>query len=405
MITQPLRQHEGPAFTRLFTLIRSADVAFTNLETQFHDYESHAMHLSGGTYMRSDPALAQELAWAGFDLLSRANNHAGDYGVAAMALTSQHVADVGLVQAGVGRDLDAARQPGYWNTESATVALISAASTFPDHARAGNARGRIPPRPGLNPLRFQVEFVLSRRQMEQIRSIRRSLNFRTANTGDELLWLRHQFTVGRTPRVRTTPNQLDLEEISNQVRRANQRADHVVVSIHAHESGRNRFEPPEFLVSFAHAMIDAGADVVVGHGPHLLRGIEIYNSKPILYSLGNFIYQNETVDELPADNYESLDMQPDATVEQYNQQMLDVRDGHEWNWHSLVVVCHWQGSRLQQLKLHPLVIESTGATRGVPRIASLREGTKIVRDLQRHSSIFDTRIDLENFTVVVPTGE
>ena len=47
----------------------------------FHDYEPYAMSSSGGTYMRAEPALVKELVWAGFDMVARANNHAGDYGV------------------------------------------------------------------------------------------------------------------------------------------------------------------------------------------------------------------------------------------------------------------------------------------------------------------------------------
>ena len=52
--------------------------------------------------------------------------------------------------------------------------------------------------------------------------------------------------------------------------------------------------PADFIPIFARAVIDAGADVFVGHGPHVLRGIEIYKGKPIFYSLSNFIFQNET---------------------------------------------------------------------------------------------------------------
>jgi hypothetical protein len=82
-------------------LIRSADVAFTNLEMLFHDYEPYAMNQSGGTYMRAEPALAKELVLAGFDLVSRANNHTGDYGVEGMRLTTTHVAAAELVPAGI----------------------------------------------------------------------------------------------------------------------------------------------------------------------------------------------------------------------------------------------------------------------------------------------------------------
>jgi Bacterial capsule synthesis protein PGA_cap len=69
-------------------IVRGADAIFTNLEMLFHDYESYAMNESGGTYMRAEPALAKELVWAGFDLVSRANNHTADYGVLGMNLTT-----------------------------------------------------------------------------------------------------------------------------------------------------------------------------------------------------------------------------------------------------------------------------------------------------------------------------
>ena len=74
IITRRLSPYKEPAFLQMLDLIRNADVAFTNLEMLFHDYETYAMNQSGGTYMRAEPALAKELAWAGFDLVARANN-------------------------------------------------------------------------------------------------------------------------------------------------------------------------------------------------------------------------------------------------------------------------------------------------------------------------------------------
>src|SRR4029450_12349761 len=101
IITRKLSVYSEPAFTRIIELVRGADVGFTNLEMLFHDYEPYAMNESGGTYMRAEPALVKELVWTGFDMVSRANNHAGDYGVLGMNLTSKYVAEAGLVQAGV----------------------------------------------------------------------------------------------------------------------------------------------------------------------------------------------------------------------------------------------------------------------------------------------------------------
>ncbi len=102
IITRRLSVYQEPEFLKLMDLMRGADVSFTNLEMLFHDYESYPMNESGGTYMRAEPALVKELVWAGFDLVSRANNHTGDYGVEGMRTTTKYVGQAGLVQAGVG---------------------------------------------------------------------------------------------------------------------------------------------------------------------------------------------------------------------------------------------------------------------------------------------------------------
>ena len=58
IITRKLSVYQEPEFLKMIELIRDADVAFTNVEMLFHDYESYPMHASGGTYMRAEPALA-----------------------------------------------------------------------------------------------------------------------------------------------------------------------------------------------------------------------------------------------------------------------------------------------------------------------------------------------------------
>ena len=58
-----------------------------------------------------------------------------------------------------------------------------------------------------------------------------------------------------------------------------------------------------FLETFSRRCVDAGADAVIGHGPHELRGIEIYHGAPIFYSLGNFLFETETVEKQPYDAY------------------------------------------------------------------------------------------------------
>ena len=109
IITRKLSPYREPQFLEMIEMIRNADMAFTNLEMLFHDYEPYPAHQSGGTWMRGDPVLAKELVWAGFDMVARANNHTGDYGVLGMQLTTKYVEEAGLVHAGTGDSLPEAQ--------------------------------------------------------------------------------------------------------------------------------------------------------------------------------------------------------------------------------------------------------------------------------------------------------
>ena len=154
IITRALSVYEEPAYLEMIEMIRGADVAFTNLEVLLHDYEMAPAARSGGTWMRADPKMADELAWAGFDLVAMANNHSGDYGVEGMLATIKHTRDAGIVGAGTGGSLTSAREAKFLETTKARVALISMSSTITPHSVAGRSRDDIPPRPGLSPLRF-----------------------------------------------------------------------------------------------------------------------------------------------------------------------------------------------------------------------------------------------------------
>src|SRR5262249_53811421 len=93
------------------------------------------------------------------------------------------------------------------------------------------------------------------------------------SAGDHLELFGKTVVAGGRTGTRATPADEDVREIAAVVRSAARLADYVVLSIHAHEGAGGSTVPAEFLVTFARAMIDAGADVFVGHGPHVLRGI------------------------------------------------------------------------------------------------------------------------------------
>jgi poly-gamma-glutamate synthesis protein (capsule biosynthesis protein) len=398
IITRRISVHTEPAHTRLFELIRGADAAFTNLEMLFHDYEPYPMNESGGTYMRAEPALLKELVWAGFDMVSMANNHTGDYGADGMRITKKHVAAAGLVHAGAGEDLADAREAAFLDTSKARVAMISVASTFPDHSRAGRARNGVRGRPGLNPLRFTTTYVVTRERLEQLRAMQAEITQRESPAGDVLTFFGRRFAAGDKSEVRTEPNNEDVTEIAAVVRNASRLADYTFVTIHAHEGAANRSVPAQFLVTFARAMIDAGADFFVGHGPHVLRGIELYKGKPILYSLGDFIFQNETVLRLPSENYEPFNLGADAGVADFNDRRYDNdKTGFPADreiWESVVAMPRWKGKRLVELALHPISLGfgQSRTARGRPQLPDPATARKILDDLVQRSAPFGTRI-------------
>ena len=86
----------------------------------------------------------------------------------------------------------------------------------------------------------------------------------------------------------------DPTNMINQIKKVRKEADYVVAIIHFGKEGYHDLE--EEQISSSHQYIDAGADIVVGHHAHVLQGVEIYNNKPIIYNLGNFIFNEETLD-------------------------------------------------------------------------------------------------------------
>jgi poly-gamma-glutamate capsule biosynthesis protein CapA/YwtB (metallophosphatase superfamily) len=399
IITRRLSPFTEPAFVRLMDMVRGADAAFVNLEMLFHDYEPAPAHQSGGTYMRAEPALARELVWAGFDLVSLANNHTGDYGVEGMRLTRQHAEAAGLVAAGAGENLHEAREARFLETADGRVALISVASTFPEHSAASRPRDAVRGRPGLNPLRFTTTRTIRREQMPRLRAMFREVGINVPASGDTLRALNTTFVAGDSVRVRTAPNPQDVTEIAAVVRNASRLADYVIVTIHTHEGGESRSEPAEFLVAFARAMIDAGADVFVGHGPHVLRGIELHRGKPIFYSLGDFIFQNETVLRLPQENYATYGLGENQHVADFNAARYsnDTRGfpSDREIWESVVPIVRWRGEVLEAIELHPITLGfgKPATVRGRPMLADRELGQKILNDLITRSRPFATAIE------------
>lgn len=86
----------------------------------------------------------------------------------------------------------------------------------------------------------------------------------------------------------------DPTDMINLIKSLRDECDYIIPIIHFGRENSHELEDEQ--VSSAHDYIDAGADIVVGHHAHTLQGVEMYNNKPIIYNLGNFLFNNETID-------------------------------------------------------------------------------------------------------------
>ncbi len=415
LVTMRVGRTADPGFRALIDLLGSADVRFTNLEGTLHEFRGFPQAASGGTYVCGDPGVIEDLKGMGFNLYSAANNHMVDWGEGGLFATMETLDRAGVTYAGIGRHLQDARAPRYLETPAGRVALLAATSTFPPHSLAGEQRPDCQGRPGVNPLRFQ-EIVdvdtgtlahlgdLNRRLgLGAVRDLRVRLGFERPDPPGIVTLFDRKFRLGDPAGTRTEVHAGDLAGNLTWIRDARRQADWVVVSIHAHEMrGGEREEPAEFIPSFCRQAVEAGADIVVGHGPHLLRGAEVYRGKPIFYSLGNFIFQNETVLRQPADFYERLGLPPTATP----ADLFDARGARGGfaadpvYWESVVPVCRFAGEgALEEIRLYPASLGhgSPRPQRGTPVRASGALGRTIIERVAQRSPQLRIEWDEDGF--------
>jgi poly-gamma-glutamate synthesis protein (capsule biosynthesis protein) len=419
IVNRKISVYTDPASTDLFKTIQHADVAFTNFETLVHNYAYPGASESGGAYMSSPPWIPGELKWAGFNLVSTANNHAYDFGEEGLRSTLRALDEAGVAHAGTGANLALARAPAYIDTGKGRVALVAVASTFTAGSLAGEQRPDLIGRPGVNPLRFTTTYTVDQDTFQSVLKVsaiagrggggggefeggggggggerQRGNGPRTSARIGGL-----EFQVGDTPGPHTQLNKNDLDALVASVSNAHRQSDWVIVSSHTHESGKGQQNPPDFLVQAAHAAIDAGADIFVSHGPHILRGIEIYKGKPIFYSLGNFIFENETMLYQPAESYDELKLPDTATVADF----FDARSGTDTRgfpvnkgvWESAIAeVSFHPDHTLDKITLIPIGLgyQEPRSQRGRPRLATSEQSKITIDEIARLSKPFGTTV-------------
>jgi poly-gamma-glutamate capsule biosynthesis protein CapA/YwtB (metallophosphatase superfamily) len=424
MLTRKLTPFKEERFMALREILRSADAAFANLEGTVHTWNEGTPGITQGTFMTTDPKLLEDLKWLGINMVSCANNHAFDYGEGGVLANIKHLDDAGLVHAGTGKNLAEARAPGYLDTPNGRVALIATTATFRQWNQAGEQRPDLRGRPGINPLAFQTAYSVDAAAFAQLQRISHELGFEKSNErarkhfysdkeipdakSAELSLLGNRYLPGEGFSIATEANQRDLQDNLRWIREARRQSDWVVVSVHCHEFGGATLltastraeleETADFVTKFAHQAIDEGADVFVGHGSHFPMGIEVYKDKPIFYSVGNFVFQNETVGFFPADAYERFDLDLNATPSDF----LDARTnsgkkGHPSDpayWENMFAVCEFSNGRLKEIRIYP-IDQGFGRPRpqrGRPTLAEGEVANRVLERVTRLSKRYGTKV-------------
>jgi poly-gamma-glutamate capsule biosynthesis protein CapA/YwtB (metallophosphatase superfamily) len=251
------RNDLGSMFAPVASLLREAPVVFGQLETTVSD--RGAIVPNARLAMRAPSSLAPALADAGFTMMSFAGNHCLDWGYDAFDDTQRHMADGGVLLAGAGATLADARRPVIQVYDGLRIAMIAVNSILPEGYAARTDK------PGCAPLCAHTFY-------EQI----------------------EHDQPGTPARIRSHADRDDLTALLASIRSARAEADIVLVSLHwgIHMV---RGSLAEYQVEVAHAAIEAGADAILGHHPHLMKGVGFHRGKPIFYSLGNFAIEQPHV--------------------------------------------------------------------------------------------------------------
>jgi poly-gamma-glutamate synthesis protein (capsule biosynthesis protein) len=343
-----------PERRQLLRILQEADVAYGNLEFSLNARPD----LQRPFYnFRADPEFAWELAATGINLVSMSNNHALDFGPEGLAECLRALDHAAIGHAGAGLSLAAAREAETRKVQSQKLrfGLLSYMRYWTARYRCGDPS---------------------------------SACLATIDPAEILV-------AGADGAVTAVDGVLaaDVAAMEDDVVLAKRHHDVVMVALHNHDRSHHRAygiqdtTPANDEIMYRRA-VDAGADLVLGSGPHVLRGIEIRNGKPILYSLSNFVYQYRTPDKIPVD----LIHQRDGEIERpANVSVWDRRDP-ERIFETVVARMTYNGGSLRRLELIPVTIDDEGPLYGVPRLASERRGAAIIALLQRLSLPYGTTI-------------
>ena len=344
------------SFAKVAHIIRGADIAFFNCETPYAEKGSPGMAQHGASH--HDPAKMPALTEAGFNVCTLANNHTLDWGVDAAVECRERLEAMGIAVCGAGRNISEGRKPAIVEKKGVKVAFLGYLSVGPNGYMAEEDK------PGCAMVRAHT------------------------------LYEPYEYQPGTPPKILTWAYKEDLQAMVDDIKKAKQQADIVIMTDHwgIHNAP---VVIPDYGYEVGHAAIDAGADLVLGTHPHILKGIEVYRGKVIVHSLANFVMESGIAHREGEVRALLLKSWRDLTAQIY-------RPRHPDQSKSLIIKCIISGKKIQRVSYIPVMLDVDWANpeplpRSDPRA---QEIFKYMEDITRASGL-DTKYYWDGDEVVI----
>ncbi len=252
--TSPPNKYPHGIFAGMKGALRDADIRFCQAERVFTKRGSY--HRYGfGHHSRREPQAANAYKAAGFNVISTAGNHSGDWGHEGFVDTVRTIEQLGIHCIGSGRNIQKAREPAILEKKGVRVGFLAYASVIPPQTWATEEQS------GVAPLRVDTYYEP------------------------------YQYQPGCPARIVTIPFEEDVRAMQADIRKLRSQVDCVLVSHHWGVHGVPR-PLAQYQPTVARYAVEAGADVILGHHAHCLQGVEIMQhagrAAVVLYGLGNF---------------------------------------------------------------------------------------------------------------------
>ncbi len=353
-----VRRDYNLSFTKVAHILKEADIAFFDCESTYAEKGSPGMAQHGASY--HDPSRMPALTLAGFDVCTLATNHTLDWGTDAVVECRERLEAMGIAVCGAGSNSSEARKPAIVERKGVKVAFLGYLSVGPIGCMAEEDK------PGAAMVRIHTVYEP------------------------------YEYQPGTPPRILTFAYREDLQNMVEDIKKAKEQADIVVMTDHwgIHNAPT---VIPDYCFEVGHAAIDAGADLVLGTHPHILKGIEVYKGKVIVYSLANFAMEN-------AIGQREGEVRG-LSLKSWGQTMAKIyRPRHADQSKSLILKCVISGKKIEQVSYLPVILDNEWSNpepllRSDPRAQDI---FRYVEDISRDAGL-GTKFSWDGNDVVITT--